>query len=129
LKFRDEIGDIMVQTFVISILIHAFAVYICGAIAELSEGWKKPHIALLMGLVGVFLLLVPQMLMVTPAGPYTPARPTSAGFFLGNGLAALWYIIAFAKLYEFGCGGIIAALAVMQVTIHLAANTISKMLR
>jgi len=119
----------MVLTFVISILIHAFAVYICGAVADLGEGWKKPHIALLMAVVGVFLLIIPQLIMVTPAGPYSPARPTSAGFFLGNGLATLWYIIAFGKLYEFGCGGIIAALAVMQVTIHLAANTISKLAR
>lgn len=110
-------------------IIHAFALYICGSLADFSEGWKKPHLALLIGIIGALLLMVPQMLLVTEAGPFSPARPTGAGFMLGNGLCILWYVIALAKFYESGCGGILISVIVIQVVSNLAASSLEKFMR
>ncbi len=112
----------------VSIAIHAFAIYVCGALADFSEGWKKPHIALLVGGLGAILLLVPQILMMVPASGFVAAHPSSAGVMLGNGLATLWYFIAFAKFYEFGCGGIMISLLFIHAVIQLSLMSLNKML-
>lgn len=110
-------------------IIHAFAIYICGCLADFSEGWKKPHLALLVGIVGAMLLMIPQMVLVTEAGPFSPARPTGAGFMLGNGLSILWYVIALAKFFEAGCGGILISVITVQVVSHLAASSLERFMR